>query len=352
MRHNRYLMQLLAAAILAGCGGKFESGTPPAASKFSTLISFGDSASDIGTYAVGKIKELGGGKYTVNAPDAKIWIEIIAAQLGLSAPCAAQAGLDGDPAQGFFVPKTDFPACTAYAQGGARITEPVGLGNKLLGGPSLSVGLLTVPVATQIQNHLTAHGGSFKSDEIVFLAAGYNDLFIQLDAVAAGSNPLDAVAAMAQAGHDLSSYTSSITAAGAKYVTVLNLADTRTSPFGQMQTSSSRELINAMTKAFNAALQLGIGNIPDILVVDTYTWSQDVAANPARYGLTNTTMPACDLSPAKNPLGSSLTCSKSNVIPGDIGRYQFADTVHPTPYGYQLLASLVLSELEKRGWLQ
>lgn len=84
MRHNRYLMmQLLAAAILVGCGGKFENGIPPAASKFSTLISFGDSASDVGTYAVGKIKELGGGKYTVNAPDAKIWIEIIAARLGL-----------------------------------------------------------------------------------------------------------------------------------------------------------------------------------------------------------------------------------------------------------------------------
>jgi outer membrane lipase/esterase len=352
MWRNRYLQLLLAVFILTACGGKFGNETPPLASKFSNLVSFGDSVSDVGTYAVGKIKELGGGKYTINAPDAKIWIELIASRLGLSAPCAAQTGLEGDPAHGLFIPKTDFPACTAYAQGGARITEPIGLGNKSLGGPNATVGLLTVPVVTQIQNYLAAHGGSFRGDEIVFLTAGYNDLFIQLDAVTAGTNPLEAVAAMGKAGHELASYTSSIIDAGAKYVTVLNLADIRGAPFGLMQTPATLELINAMTKAFNAALKFGLDKNPSVLFIDAYTWSQDEIANPAKYGLTNTTTPACDLSPTKNLLGLSLTCNSTNVIPGVIDRFLFADLVHPTPYGYQLLASLVFSEFEKRGWLQ
>jgi outer membrane lipase/esterase len=351
MWRNRYLKLLLAVFILTACGGKVDNEIPTVASKFKTLVSFGDSVSDVGTYAVGKIKELGGGKYTINAPDSKIWIELIASRLGLSAPCAAQTGLEGDPAQGFFIPKTDFPACTAYAQGGARITEPVGLGNKLLGGPNATVGLLTVPVVTQIQNYLAAHGGSFNGDEIVFITAGYNDLFIQLDAVATGTNPLEAVAAMGKAGHELASYTSSIIGAGAKYVTVLNLADTRGSPFGLMQPPATLELINAMTKAFNAALRLGLDNYPSVLFIDAFMWSQDEKANPAKYGLTNTTAPACDLSPTKNILGLSLTCNSTNIIPGVIDRFQFADLVHPTPYGYQLLANLVLSELEKTGWL-
>ena len=29
----------------------------------------------------------------------------------------------------------------------------------------------------------------------------------------------------------------------------------------------------------------------------------------------------------------------------------FADTVHPTPYGYKLLADLVTTNLRQAGWL-
>jgi outer membrane lipase/esterase len=34
-----------------------------------------------------------------------------------------------------------------------------------------------------------------------------------------------------------------------------------------------------------------------------------------------------------------------------VSRYQFADDVHPTPYGHQLLAQFAASELAKAGWL-
>ena len=75
-------------------------------------IIFGDSLADVGTYAVGAVAAAGGGKYTINGDNTainpaltgKIWTELIAAHLGLPAPCAAQTGLDGDAALGFSVP--------------------------------------------------------------------------------------------------------------------------------------------------------------------------------------------------------------------------------------------------------
>jgi phospholipase/lecithinase/hemolysin len=54
--------------------------------------------------------------------------------------------------------------------------------------------------------------------------------------------------------------------------------------------------------------------------------------------------------PQVNPLNSSLVCNASNVVAGDVSRYLFADTVHPTPYGYQLMSQLVLKEMVLAKW--
>jgi outer membrane lipase/esterase len=346
MRQPKFLATFMAAAVLAGCGGGGDK-----LPQFSTLVSFGDSLSDIGTYSVGTVKALGGGKYTVNAPDAKNWIELMAPKLRVSAPCPAQTGLEGDPAQGFAVPVVKAPACTAYAQGGARVTNPVGPGNKALGGTNAILGQTTVPVITQIQNHLALKGGSFAGDEIVFVMAGGNDVFIQLATVSGGGDATASVTAMGVAGAELAGYVKSlILAKGAKFVVVVNLPDVSKTPFALAQSAPTQGLINTMVTAFNSQLQQGLSNV-DVLQVDAYTVSRDQNANPAKYGITNTGTPACDLSPAKNPLGSSLVCTKANVIPGAIDNFQFADTVHPTPYGYKLLADQVTLEMVKRGWL-
>jgi outer membrane lipase/esterase len=343
---------LMAAAILFGCGGNGDPGVPLPKPKFTSVVSFGDSLSDVGSYAVGTVKSLGGGKFTVNSPDAKIWIELIASRLGQSPPCAAQTGLNGDSAQGYFMLVSNFASCTAYAQGGARVTDPVGPGNRSLGGANAVVGELTVPVATQIKNHMAAHGGIFSGNEAVFVMAGGNDLLVQLAATARGGKPIDAVGEMAKAGIELVVQIRSLISAGAKYIVVVNLPDASKSPVGLAQGRVQQELMQAMAQTFNAALREGVKDRLEVLYVDAYTRGRDQSANPARYGLTNTTDPACDLSPAKNPLDSSLVCTAANVIPGAIDRYQFADTVHPTPYGHQLLADLISSDMTSRGWLQ
>ncbi|GAB3539130.1 SGNH/GDSL hydrolase family protein [Noviherbaspirillum agri] len=346
---------------MVACGGGSSNNVPQFNNppQFNALVSFGDSLSDVGTYAAGTVKALGGGKYTINAPDARIWIELMATRLNLSAPCAAQTGLEGDPAQGFFVPITNHTNCTAYAQGGARVTNPVGPGNKALGGANAVLGQLTVPVATQIQNHLTSKGGRFSGNEIVFVMAGGNDVFIQANTVsatvAAGGDEAAAataaVTAMATAGAELAGYVKNqIVGKGARYVAVVNLPDIAKTPAFASDTGS-QALITSMVTTFNTQLQQGLDGAEDVLLVDAYTVSRDQNANPSRYGLSNVTAPACDLTPAKNPLGSSLVCTKSTPVAGANDNFQYADGVHPTPYGYKLLADLVATEMGKRGWL-
>lgn len=201
MRQSNYALALIAAAVLAGCG---DSGTGPvakdnqfAAAKphFASQVVFGDSLADVGSYAVGPIAAAGGGKFTVNGVvagkaelDGRTWSEVIANFMNLPKPCAAQTGLIG---QGpFAVPVVDNAACTNWAQGGARVSHPVGPGNPLGGDPKGFA--RTVPVVTQVANHLARVGGKFSGNEIVYVMAGGNDLLAQMGqfsaaATAAGS---------------------------------------------------------------------------------------------------------------------------------------------------------------------
>jgi phospholipase/lecithinase/hemolysin len=193
MRTTNFALALLTAAALAACGGNGSKGGDQALkTKFSSQVSFGDSLSDVGTYAVGGVAALKGGKFTINGDSTatspvltgKNWTELMAAQFGLPAPCAAVTGLSGDASKGFNVPVTAKAGCTGYAQGGARVSDPVGPGNALTGSP---LGQLTYPVKTQIANHLAANGGKFKGDEVVFVMAGGNDVLALLGQLSASA---------------------------------------------------------------------------------------------------------------------------------------------------------------------
>jgi len=457
MRHMKFALAIMAGAILAACGG--DSGNPqPGAQvnkvKFASQVSFGDSLSDLGTYNVGAVKALGGGKFTINGDNTAInpaltgknWTELMAAQFGLPAPCPAQTGLDGNADLGFSVPVTDHPGCLSYAQGGSRVTNPIGAGHKLTGS---ALGALTVPFAKQVANHLARTGGKFKGDEVVFVMTGGNDVLVNLSqlsaaATAAGTaagqqafatslatqlaagtaSPATAVrliglaiatesarpgstqttivgaavtaavqagnttaaatiaatvdtatkaatAAGAQAGTDyVTAQAPAMIAAlatagaeaatlvksqlignGANYVVVNNLPDVASTPAGLARDANVRALIDRMVGAFNAQLASSLASESKVVIVDVYAVSHDQATNPGPYGLTNVTEPACDLSPAKNPLTSSLGCTAANLKAGDVSHYSYADEVHPTPFNNLLLARFVSRSLVTKGWL-
>lgn len=448
---------LSATLLVAACGGS-DDGVPvaPAPPKFTAMVSFGDSLSDVGTYKVGAVAALGGGLYTVNGLTGDIpsknWTELVATQIGVAAPCPAQTGLDGDATRSFSVPVTNNASCFNYAQGGSRVTNPVGPGNKLLGGGNATLGQLTVPVVTQISNHLSRVGDRFSGKELVTVMAGANDIFrlsdtLAVSATAAGTaaggaafaqslvsqlatgatDPTAASAAiaaaigtlpagsdvatvivptavstaamqagnaavaspevygpmvataqavaatagaaagaayaqangasqavlpMAEAGQQLGAYIKSqIVDKGAKYVAVVNLPDASATPSALSQNAGTQGLILTMVTAFNDALTSELQGVPGVQVVDLFTQTRNFAAQPATFGLTNVTQPACNLTaPSPNALGSSLVCNVNNLIPGDVSRYLYADTVHPTPYGYKLFADVFIANLKRVAW--
>ena len=366
MRSMKLLgLTLTAALVLTACGGSDDS-----AVQFSKMVSFGDSLSDVGTYKVGTVALLGGGTYSINSgtpsPNQN-WTQLLAARAGLPAPCAAQTGLDGDPTKGFYEAVKNIPGCFNYAQGGARVTNPVGMGNKLLGGANATLGQLTVPVVTQIQNHLAAVGGQFSGTELVTVLAGANDLFINLGGITAaatayvtgGMSPTDAkvkaateaATAMGVAGAELAGYVKALLIGkGAQHVVVVNVPDVSKTPFGMAQDAATQDLINKLVSAFNIQLETALTDVPGVVIDDAYNGLRTMVTTPASFGLSNVTTPACDLSAATNPLGSSLVCTTSNLIVGDTSHYLFSDTVHPSAYGYQLIAQQVGRRLELANW--
>lgn len=443
-----------AALLVAACGGGSDPAPAPIV-KPTSLVSFGDSLSDVGTYKVGVVAALGGGTYSVNgvtgAIPTKNWTELLAATMGTTAPCPAQTGLNSATALGGPVAVVDNLTCRNYAQGGARVTDPVGPGSA--SAPVNSpLGQLTVPIVTQISNHLGRVSGSFSGTELVTVMAGGNDVLRLLDtlvanATAAGStafatslvgqlavgatNPATAAQAIglalqteaANPAHtDASVVGAAVTAAviagntaagsptvygpmvataqaagaaagskyatdngatqavfpmgvagkelataiktqvvgkGAKYVAVVNLPDVSSTPSATSQSAATQGLILNMVIYFNEVLAFELKDVPGVRIVDTFTDMRNQIKNPAAYGLTNVTGMACNLNAPANGLatsttaqnGTSLVCNTGNLNAGDVSHYLFADSVHPTPYGYKLIADLVSANLRQAGWL-
>ena len=190
MHQTKFALAVLAAAVLAGCGGA-SGGDQTLKVKYTAQVSFGDSLSDVGSYAVAGVAASGGGKFTINGDNTKInpeltgknWTEHLAAQFGLPAPCAAETGLEGSIPT-LQAPRVKHAGCFGYAMGGSRVTNPVGPNNKAT---KSVLGALTVPVVTQITNHLAISGGKFSGTEVVFVMAGGNDVLFLLGQLQAGA---------------------------------------------------------------------------------------------------------------------------------------------------------------------
>ena len=374
------LALLAAAALMASCGGGGDG--------IESTVSFGDSLSDVGTYRVGTIAAVGGGKWTVNGAGARNWTEVVAAGVQTAAPCAAQTGLLVNIPGLTGAPVTDVSGCFNYAQGSARVSNPYGPNSAALQAAPFSqvnLGLLAMPVATQMATHLARVGGSYSGHELVTVMAGGNDLFMNFGAVAAagaggavavgaaaaagwpqatqnavaagGPAATDAaisasLAAMAQAGTELANLVKSqVLGKGARFVVVANLPDVAQTPFAMSLDAPSRALVNTMVTTFNTQLQSGLAGT-GALYVDAYTQGRDQYGNPAKYGIGNVTTPACSTTSPANPLaGSSLACMAASTVAADTSTYLFADSVHPAPLGYQLLGAYVLAQLRIAGWI-
>ncbi len=400
MTSFRHLSAALAVTLLlAACGGGGSddgprelgpSGAPTTAGTFTSVVSFGDSLSDVGTYTPATSLTGNGappffaGKFTTNvkndAAAGQIWIERIATALGLAVT----------PAEiGFFGQSQLCPAaaggpaaaatCTAYGQGGARVTDPNGIGK--------TGGALTVPVRTQIANHL-ARKGDFTANDLVFVFGGNNDVLLQFLTFAGKAGAINAQAAAGQitpaqaqvllltaqveadtavklAAQELAaSVVTDVLGHGARYVAVLNVADFALTPLGRsLPTDSARGVVTGLARTFNTALREGLDRQP-VAIFDFASWLAGVIANPTAGGYTNVTVPACDASIISAITGGRVTDGSSLFCNADVGvpysglragasrdTWAFADSIHPTVGGHRGISDFVGAELAELGWI-
>ena len=390
-RHFAWLATA-AAAILVGCGGNdahvpgtdSPAGAPTTRGTFSAVVSFGDSLSDVGAYSPATsltgngAAPYMGGRFTTNSATGTVYVENLAASLGLLIT-PAEVGFAG---QSVKCPAAANPAlagtCTGYGQGGARVTDPNGIGK--------AGGALTVPVKTQIANHL-ARFGSFKATDLVLVLAGNNDAFVQMGVFSAAAAQIqaDTLAGkltpdlankalfeaqtkaqdeMKKAGLELAGYVrNEILAKGGKYVAVMLALDTQYTPFAASLPVSIRPVVTTLTDTFNLWLREGLAGAA-VQLVDPTVLVKDSVANPAKYGFTNVTGMACDAAKIQAITrgavtdGTSLFCNATAGVPynglrtgADATTWLFADSVHPTTGGHKAMTDYIAAQLKSFGWI-
>jgi phospholipase/lecithinase/hemolysin len=325
LKHGLILSATL--SLLFACGGD--------STKTSTVIAFGDSLTDGGTYKNGVVQSpaggyttigaLGGGKFTTNGPNAKTWAEVVAASIGSTASFAPAA------AEGFSQGYAPASGMLNYAQGGAKVTvtnaNPATLASE-------------TSVTKQIDRHMSAKS-SFNNSELVLLLAGANDIF-----QSAG----DASKVVA-AAKELAAQAVRLQKAGARRLVIGNIPDIGRTPYAIGAGAATAAGSTQLTQLFNSELKKALDATPslDYLALDVYTWNKGVLDNPSAYGISNVTGTACNV--AALPEGSSLFCSSQTLVAVNADMtYMFADGVHPTTKAHQLFGEFALKAISARGW--
>lgn len=357
-------LAVVTALGLTACGGN--DALPPKASITQVYV-MGDSLADVGTF--------GGLKFTVMDPvnpgNSLVWPQLIANQFGLN----------GSAQCNFYSISTGVSTnsnCTNYAIGGARI---VNKSTDTL--PTVGTQLATRSVSAYAPGDLLLidGGGNDAADlATAFFGAAQGNvsgfqtfLLQQLDGGTLGTlltqDPTGATAGGAYMQALANTYYNAIKTQaldkGAARVAVLNIPDITITPrfqailasLGATQGSQVQALIRGWLTAFNTQLKQLVGNDARIALVDFYTDFQDEVANPASYGLSNVTDPACTVAQSETfgnfpCLSTALDASPpSGKTAGWWKTYAFSDGFHPTPYGHQLLAASVSRALARAGWL-
>ncbi|MBS0435913.1 MAG: SGNH/GDSL hydrolase family protein [Proteobacteria bacterium] len=406
----------LAAALLAACGGgdpyvpgsSLPTGGPTTPGSFTNIISFGDSLSDLGTYAPATAipgapaGSYFGGRFTTNlnnlstlANTGKVWVEELATSLSTATvpivvtPASMGFGATVQACPAATVNAALAGTCTGYSQGGARITDPNGIGK--------SSGFLTVPLKTQIANHLAnpTFGGRFKDSDLIIVFGGHNDILYQLTVfgtavaqsqaqaqadVLAGRITADqaqvrvqqeafaaqtaAQAAVKAAALELASYVrNDIIANGGKYVAVLGSLDFLATPRFANASADIKLVVQGLDDVFNLWLREGLSGAP-VRWIDLNTVFHQMIASPSSFGLTNVTTPACDVAKVSALTGGQVTdgtsmfCNATAGAPfntlatgADVTSWLFADTIHPSVKGHQLIAAELVNQLRAAKWI-
>jgi phospholipase/lecithinase/hemolysin len=291
------------------------------------VVSFGDSLSDVGTYApIASV--VGGGRFTTNP--GQVWTQDVAQYYGdtLTAAFTIDA-----------THKLNAQSGLGYAEGGATVATAANLYDFLTD----VIGNIEMPVTQQVSSYLAAHG-SFNSTQLVLVWAGSNDV------LRAGALP-GAASTVQTAATTLAQVIGQIVQRGATHVVVVNLPNIGLSPTGIASPDGGANL-NQLSQMFNDSLNAALqanGLQGKVIQVDSYTWINQIIANFQANGfIVSNTSVACD--PAKTPRGTALLCSPITYVTANADQtYMFADDLHPTTRLHSLFAQFVEQQIAKSG---
>ena len=363
-----------AIAMLAACGGSDNNNnnnTPPGGVKLQ-VVSFGDSLSDVGTYAPVATADFGGGRFTTNP--GQIWTQNVAQYYG-GTLTAANTG-------GFGIPLSAAGGL-GYAQGGSRVTLQPGIGHATPGTANADFSqATTIPINDQVTQFIGSNG-SFNANQLVLINGGANDIFynlgvaqatdagIQAELAAGAITPAQAQAAataattaattaISQAAIDLATLIGRVVQAGATHVVVSAVPDIGGSPEG-LGSADKGATFSQVTQLFNGTLKGALqqsGLLSKVIYVDAYTWVDGIQANGFTVSNTGTACNLAAMTAAATKLGepdpsafaTSLFCSpQTYTVAGADQSYMYADTVHPTTHLHALFSTFVEQQIAASG---
>ncbi|CAE6734383.1 SGNH/GDSL hydrolase family protein [Paraburkholderia haematera] len=320
-------------SLLTACGGhggdsSSGSGTaPPPGGVNLQVVSFGDSLSDVGTFAP-IASAVGGGRFTTNP--GQVWTQNVAQYYGGTLSAAFTIDITH---------KLSAQNGLGYAEGGATVATPANLYDFLTD----VIGNIEMPVNQQVSSYLNTHG-SFNSSQLVLVWAGANDV------LRAGSLPA-AAPTVQTAAATLAQIVGQIVQSGATHVVLVNVPNVGLSPKGIASSDGGAnltQLSQLFNEDLNAALQAD-GLQGKVIQIDSYTWVDQIIANAQANGfaVTNTGQ-ACD--PTKTPDDTSLLCSPATYATANADQtYMFADDLHPTTHLHALFAQYVEQQIALSG---
>ena len=131
--------------------------------------------------------------------------------------------------------------------------------------------------------------------------------------------------------------------AGARYILVFSLPDIGRTPEAaadEKTVAGTEAALTTLSKGFNNVLDGGLSSLKvGIIPINTYALFNEILANPAAYGFSNSTVPACTTA-------SSIMCTPATLVRPDAAQtFLFADGVHPTTATHALFAQYVEAEI-------
>ncbi len=332
------------------------------------VVSFGDSHSDVGTYAVAAA-DFGGGRFTTNPGE--VWPQVIARSYGDTLRAAYTGGFGAELVAN--------PLGFGYAQGGARLVCPPSSGNATLHNANYDpnsnislrqmlqneylnrkkedktlqarVSLSSTPIVTQVSNYLETHY-CFTSSQLVLMNGGSNDIISSVLAVLIGKITLpNAIDAVKTAATQYAELIQKVHENGAKNLIAMNVIDIGKVPITIADAEVS-QLLTQLTVLFNATLMqylethLTVGD--DVVLIDSFHFINGILENYREHGFSvGNTGIACKVEQLPPYYQSALFCSPALYRePNADQTYMFSDSLHLSTRSHALLAEHIRERFE------